>query len=54
MVQEDLFFNGFSFGQDDIECAVLFGDLKDDMMLGIRRDDDDQDEELLDFLKNLV
>ena len=54
MVQEDLYFSGFSFGQDDLECAVLFGDMKDDKLMGLRRDDDDQEEELLDFLKNLV
>ena len=54
MLQEDLFFSGFSYGQDDFKCAVLFGDVKDDKVVGWRRDDDDQEEELLDFLKNLV
>ena len=54
MLQEDSFFNGFSYGQDDIDCSILFGDFKDNMIMGMRREDDDQDEELLDFLKNLV
>jgi hypothetical protein len=52
VVQEDLFFDGFSYGQDDIECAVLFGELNDDVVRANEKED--QGEELLDFLKNLV